>query len=67
MGGSQKKSSAGGAMMLFLMLLTAVALEEAFVSNPNWYNVLYVTVPLLLILYLVSRRKKSQTATRAQD
>ena len=67
MGSSKKKISAGGAMMLFLVLLTAVALEEAFVSGPKWYNILYVTLPLLLLVFLASRRKKPGTASTAQD
>lgn len=64
---SQKKISAGGVVMLSLVLVTAVALEEAFVSNPKWYNVLYVTLPLLLILRVIYRRRKSHTAIPAQD
>ena len=51
-------TSVGGLLGLPLLLLTAIAMEAGLVSNARWYNVLYVTVPLLVIL-LLFRSKKS--------
>jgi hypothetical protein len=60
---NQKKVSVGGVMITSLVLLTAVALEEGFVSDPAWYDVLYITIPLLVILRFVFHREASRSST----
>jgi hypothetical protein len=60
---NQKRVSVGGVMITFLVLLTAVALEEGFVSDPAWYNALYITIPLLVILRLIFHREASRSST----
>jgi hypothetical protein len=66
MDGNQNKVSVSGAMITSLALLTAIALEEGFVSDPGWYDVLYITIPLLLILSFVSRHNASETSTTSR-
>ncbi|HEY1021867.1 MAG TPA: hypothetical protein VGE06_06115 [Flavisolibacter sp.] len=39
-------------VILLLVLLTAIALKYGFTSHPGWYNLLYVTVPLLVVVNL---------------
>ena len=50
-----QKIPAGGSLLLVLALSNAVVLEHGLVHDPRWYQLLYVTVPVLLIL-LLSRR-----------
>ncbi|MBB1283935.1 hypothetical protein HRH25_06085 [Flavisolibacter sp. BT320] len=35
-------------VILLLVLLSAIALKYGLTSHPGWYNLLYVTVPLLI-------------------
>lgn len=53
----QKKISAGGVLVLALTILNAVVLEKALVSDPGWYRYAWVTVPLLVILLILTRTK----------
>jgi uncharacterized membrane protein YhdT len=46
---NQGKISEGGRVMLFFLLLNAVVLERGFVSNPDWYKLGYLSLPLFLI------------------
>jgi hypothetical protein len=59
MQGNLKKVSAGGVIVLLLVLLNAIILEEAYVSNPGWYKLAWITVPLMLITIALSWRKGS--------
>lgn len=54
---NQNKISVSGGSVLPLIVLNAIAVEQGFVSNPKWYCVLCITIPLLLILILMSRGK----------
>jgi hypothetical protein len=38
--------------ILLLVLLSAIALKYGLTSHPGWYNLLYVTVPLLIAVNL---------------
>jgi len=60
---NRKKVSVGGAIITSVVLLTAVALEEGFVSDPAWYDVLYITIPMLVILRFVLYRQASRSST----
>ena len=46
-------------IVLLLVLLNAIILEEAYVSNPGWYKLAWITVPLMLITIALSWRKGS--------
>ena len=59
MQGNLKKVSAGGVIVLFFVVLNAIVLEQGYVSNPGWYKLAWLTVPLLLITIVLSWRKGS--------
>lgn len=48
---------AGGVLLLLLCLLSASILEAGIVYHPKWYQLLYITVPLLLLALLSERRR----------
>ena len=52
-----EKNSVGGLLVVLLVLLTAIAFKQGFATNPKWYGILYITIPLLLILYFFERQK----------
>ncbi len=54
MNGNQNKISVNWAVALPLIILSAIAMEQGLVSDPKWYEVLYVTIPLLLVLIVAS-------------
>lgn len=56
---SQKKISVGGSIVMVFLLLNAIVLEYSLVSDKSWYELLIVTVPLLLISIFAYRRKVS--------
>jgi glutamate synthase domain-containing protein 2 len=58
MTGKQNPTSASGLIILILVLLSAIAMETGYMSNKNWYWVLLVTLPLLLLAILNIRQKK---------
>ena len=60
---NQKRVSVGGAIITSLVLLTAIALKEGFVSDAAWYNVLFITIPLLLILRVLFNRDALKSST----
>ncbi len=42
--------------ILLFVLVNAIVLQQGMISHPGWYMLLFVTVPLLLITMLSSRR-----------
>ncbi|HUC82111.1 MAG TPA: hypothetical protein VMR70_14500 [Flavisolibacter sp.] len=52
-----QKVSTGGIVVFALLLLNAVILEQGYVSSAKWYQLAWVTVPLLLFFILQARRK----------
>ena len=54
---NQSEVSAVGIVVLFVALLNVIIIRQGFVANAEWYQLLYVTVPLLLLLLLVFRRR----------
>lgn len=55
-----QKISAGGILVLLLVLVNIVILEKGLTSRPRWYQLGFITLPLLLgvIAVLKFRRKK---------
>lgn len=45
----QKSGRIGNIMILLFVLINAIAIEQGFVANQNWYLLLIVTVPLLVL------------------
>ena len=56
---NQQKTSAGGPMTLFVVVLNAIILEHAITQDKSWYMMLFITIPLLLMSLLGSKRKVS--------
>jgi len=44
-----KGESVHGLLVLLLVLLNAIILETALLKNYQWYKVLWITTPLLLL------------------
>lgn len=62
---NQDKISVVGMVILLLILVNVIILKYAFVSDPVWYKVGYVTFPLMMVLIAVHQtkgiRKKRKT------
>jgi hypothetical protein len=43
-----QENSTGGMVLLFFVILNAIVLEQGLTSNSQWYELAYITVPLLL-------------------
>jgi hypothetical protein len=53
---NQGKVSVINIVILLLAFINAIVLQQGLVSHPKWYLLLYITIPLLLISILVSRK-----------
>lgn len=53
------KVSAGSAIVLGLLLLNAIVLERGYVSSAKWYQLTWITIPLLLFCIFRFRQKPS--------
>lgn len=45
-------------VILLLGLLAIAAIKYGYTHNPNWYKLLYITLPLLFIFVVLSKKKK---------
>ena len=52
----QEPVSAGMSFAVVLVLLSAIALEKGMVSNPKWYYLLWITLPLLAACVYTGRK-----------
>ena len=52
---NHQKISADGSLVLLLVLINVIVMERGFVMHPNWYWLLLLTLPLLLVS-IVSRK-----------
>lgn len=59
---SSQQSSAGGIFILLFVLLNAIILERGLVSDPKWYKLAFMTVPVLLALIILSRGRIMKTS-----
>ncbi|WP_153825478.1 hypothetical protein [Niastella caeni] len=46
---NQRPVSIGKAIAIQLVLISAIALQDGMVADPEWYSLLWITIPLLLI------------------
>ncbi|MGZ8537779.1 MAG: hypothetical protein ACXWV9_05905 [Flavisolibacter sp.] len=53
---NHEKFSGAGIVILLFAFINAIVLQEGL-TQPNWYQFLYITIPLPLIFMLVLRRK----------
>jgi hypothetical protein len=52
-----KKISVSGTIVLVLVLLNVIILEKGFTANKEWYSLLVVTVPLLMVALIKGHRR----------
>ncbi|MET0466910.1 MAG: hypothetical protein ABW007_27360 [Chitinophagaceae bacterium] len=45
--------------VLLLVLVNAVAIRSGFTTNPKWYKVSFVCIPLLILTIVAARRKRA--------
>ncbi len=44
-------NSVSKTLVLFFVVLNAVVVEQAYVSNQNWYWALFITIPILWFMF----------------
>ena len=54
----QNKNTSNGLVVLILIFLNAIVLQQGFISNTNWYRIMAVTCPVLLLSLTLFRHKK---------
>ncbi len=54
----QKPIPASGIIILFLVLLSVISMRVGYTKNENWFWMLIITLPLLLLAILNTRQKK---------
>ena len=59
---SSQQSSAGGIFIFLFVMLNAIVLERGLVSDPKWYRLAFMTVPVLLVLIVLSRGRIMKTS-----
>jgi hypothetical protein len=52
--------SISGMLAVALLLMNAVILETALVKNADWYQALWITLPLMILALYQSKKKKVQ-------
>lgn len=60
---NNQKERSNGAVLVILILINAVILKEGFTSSPGLYEILWFTVPVMIIAGLWNRRLAKE-ATR---
>lgn len=55
---NQKQVSLSGIFVLVWILLNAVVVKQGFIDHADWYALLLVTVPLLLVSIFVFKRRQ---------
>ena len=65
---NQQKVSVGNSVLCWLAILNVIVLHEGYVSHPGWYQLAWVTVPLLIASLFFRRRrvKKNEPASPAR-
>ncbi|OSZ77820.1 hypothetical protein CAP36_15790 [Chitinophagaceae bacterium IBVUCB2] len=59
--------SISGMLTVALLIINAVILETAAVKNADWFNALWVSLPLLAIAIYNARKKKTPAAKNNAD
>ncbi len=58
-----KPITISGMLAVALLLMNSVILETALIKNADWYNVLWLTLPLLAVALYHSKKKKIPLAS----
>jgi len=56
MPGNREAVSVKGTLVLLLVASNAIVLREAAVNKPEWYSLLFLTIPLLITSLIAFRR-----------
>ena len=56
---NQQKVSASGAIVSFIIVLNAIVMERGLVAGQQWYWLLIITVPALVVSFIFLRKKSS--------
>jgi len=43
--------------VLLLVMINVVAIRSGFITNPKWYKISFIGIPLLAILIITSRKR----------
>lgn len=54
------KISAGGGIMLMLVLGNTIIMEKGFISDPVWYKLACISIPLMLGYLILYVRKQTR-------
>jgi hypothetical protein len=53
---SQEKSSAAGLLLMFAVLVNAIILEQAFTVSSEWYNGMYISLPMFGFALMINNK-----------
>ena len=56
---NQQKVSTSGAIVSFIIVLNAIVMERGLVAGQQWYWLLIITVPALVVSFIFLRKKPS--------
>jgi uncharacterized membrane protein YhdT len=53
----QRPIPMGNPVIVLFVILTIIGMKYGFASNPQWYTLAYISLPLLIISAIVYRKK----------
>lgn len=56
-----------GMFAVVLLIINAVILETALAKNADWYNALWVTLPLFVVAICLHKRKSKPAVNKPAD
>jgi uncharacterized membrane protein YhdT len=56
----QQPESFGNPVLVLSVFLTAVAMKYGFTSDPQWYKLAYISIPLMICSIVIPRLKPSR-------
>jgi|GEM_PF-2806943 len=54
---NQQKVSAGNSILCWLVLVNILIIRQGYISNPDWYRLAWLTIPLLVCSLLFTWRR----------
>lgn len=61
---TQKSVPEFGGIILMLVLVNAIEIREGYTGNSSWYLSLFLTIPILLLVVLQSKKTSKQHTTK---
>lgn len=53
---SQQRDSVAGLVLMVAVFLNAIILEQAFTVNAEWYNGMYISLPVFGIALMINNK-----------